>query len=145
MRNRVVCYITRESNPGQPELLVFSHLDPGLEEGLQVVAGGVEVGETFEQAALRETLEEAGIKAENPQYLGSFICQIPPELPSRYRVWHQHYIWLKTTHAENAWSHQVTNGEEDAGLVYHHQFVPLSDVELSNTLEQFLPQLKELL
>jgi len=140
MRNRVICYITR----GKHELLVFEHDDPGLEAGVQVVAGGVEPGESYEQAAIREAWEEAGLRLENPIYLGSLARKIPPQLPSQFRIWHQHYFWLETAETTpDEWLHRVSNGEEDAGLVYRQYFVPLSAVELTHTLKAFLPKLKE--
>lgn len=71
-QERVVCYITRK----RQELLVFRRPDwksPG------VVAGGVDAGETREQAAIRETWEEAGLELSNPVYLGSFKRQLTPQ------------------------------------------------------------------
>lgn len=145
MRNRVVCYITRVAQSGDfYELLVFEHSDPGLEAGVQVVAGGVEPGESYEQAAIREVWEEAGLRLENPIYLGSLVREIPPELPSKFRIWHQHYLWLKAPeNTPNEWFHKVSNGEEDAGLTYKQYFVALDGAPLTHTLEHFLPQLKE--
>lgn len=138
MRDRVVCYITR----GRTELLVFEHDDPGLEAGLQVVAGGIEPGETLEQAAVRETWEEAGLKLENPRSLGTLTLHHPPSTQGRGKPEAWHFFWLEApADTPNAWKHTVLN-REDAGLVYHQRFLPIDDVQLDWNLDAKLEALR---
>ena len=59
VKQKVVCYIVRGD-----DLLVFRHLDEAWDEsGLQVPAGSIEVGESPEDAALREAREETGLRS----------------------------------------------------------------------------------
>jgi 8-oxo-dGTP diphosphatase len=136
IRQRVVCYITR----GRRELLVFEHDDPALQAGTQVVAGGIDEGETPAEAAIREALEEAGLNLENPVFLGS-IDKHWPEAKSPNQHWH--FFWLEA-HKEmyDAWDHTVTAGEEDIGMVYRHRFVKLDEVKLDWGLGDFLNSLE---
>lgn len=70
LREKAVCQITRLA-PGGAELLVFDHV-PDHGSGVQVVAGGVDPGETPAEAALREAQEETGLTDFRlQQYLGS--------------------------------------------------------------------------
>ncbi len=132
IRQRVVCYITRNKR----ELLVFEHDDPGLQAGVQVVAGGVDPGETFEQAAVREVLEEAGLVLENPVLIGSKDVYWEGKGNPNQR-WH--FFWLEANgETRDAWDHTVTAGEEDAGMVYRQRFVKISDVQLDWGLDAFL-------
>jgi class 3 adenylate cyclase len=56
---KVFCYVVR-TDGSEPQLLVLTSLD---EPGFEVPKGAVESGETLEQAARREILEESGITA----------------------------------------------------------------------------------
>ncbi len=69
-RPRVVVYVTREHpQTGADELLVFDLLDEP--EYVNVVPGGrVEAGETIEQTAIRELLEETGLEVRPRRELG---------------------------------------------------------------------------
>lgn len=53
---KATAFITRESDSGR-EVLVFTH----PRAGIQLPAGTVEAGETFEQGVLREVHEETGL------------------------------------------------------------------------------------
>jgi 8-oxo-dGTP diphosphatase len=137
IRQRVVCYITR----GRRELLVFEHEDPALQAGVQVVAGGIDQGETPAEAAIREALEEAGLNLENPVFLGS-IDKHWPEAKNPNQHWH--FYWLETpTETPDSWDHTVTAGEDDMGMVYRQRFVKLEDANLEWGLDRFLKRLKE--
>ncbi len=132
-RERVVCYITRN----RQELLIFFHSDPQLSQGAQVVAGGVDDGETLEQAATREVFEEAGLRLEKPVFLGSELIQ-PPSGFSDQQLWH--YFWFETSETRDSWDHTVTGGGE-AGEVYQQQFVKLENVKLAWKLDLMLERL----
>jgi 8-oxo-dGTP diphosphatase len=142
-RERVVCYITRN----REELLVFDHNDPHITAGTQVVAGGIDDGETLEQAAIREVLEESGLKLDKPVFLGSELIQPPPETRSNLdiapnlkpQLWH--YFWFETSETRDSWDHTVTGGGE-AGEVYQQKFVKLENVKLAWKLDLMLEKLK---
>ncbi|MDL2343636.1 NUDIX domain-containing protein [Deinococcus sp. MIMF12] len=70
LRERAVCQITRPTRGGTG-LLVFDHV-PDNGSGVQIVAGGVDPGETPAEAALREVQEETGRTGFRLEgYLGS--------------------------------------------------------------------------
>lgn len=134
-RERVVCYITRN----RAELLVFDHNDPHITPETQVVAGGVDDGETLEQAATREVLEESGLTLSNPVFLGSELIQPPPGFTNP-QLWH--YFWFETFETRDSWNHVVTGGGE-AGEIYQQHFVKLENVKLAWKLDLMLGKLKE--
>jgi 8-oxo-dGTP diphosphatase len=136
-RERVVCYITRN----RKELLVFDHNDPQLSTGAQVVAGGIDDGETLAQAATREVLEEAGLKLKNSVFLGSDLIQAPPNFTGDTNPQLWHYFWFETLETRDAWDHVVTGGGEDTNEVYRQEFVKLEDVKLAWGLDELLEKL----
>lgn len=70
---KVTGYVTRRSDSGAPELLVFQPLDVGV----QVPAGTVEPGEAIDDAALREMVEETGLTGlRQVRYLGSIAVPL---------------------------------------------------------------------
>jgi 8-oxo-dGTP pyrophosphatase MutT (NUDIX family) len=106
---------------------------------VQVVAGRVDSGETPEQAATREALEEAGLALDSGHFLGT-------------QEWHyrgstdvhefRHYYWFRLTqHAPDGWQHRVSAGEADAGRLFHHRFVAASGARLDWDLDAYLPDL----
>jgi 8-oxo-dGTP diphosphatase len=136
-RDRVICYITRN----RQELLIFDHTDPQLSQGAQVVAGGVDDGETLEQAATREVFEESGLKLGKPVFLGSELIQPPPGFTKDTNPQLWHYFWFETDETRDSWDHVVTGGD-DAGEVYDQQFVKLEEVKLAWKLDLMLERLK---
>jgi 8-oxo-dGTP pyrophosphatase MutT (NUDIX family) len=133
-RERVVCYITRNRN----KLLVFDHNDPHITPETQVVAGGIDDGETLAQAAIREVFEESGLKLEKPIFLGSELIQPPPGF-TKPQLWH--YFWFETFETRDSWDHTVTGGGE-AGEIYQQHFVKLENAKLAWKLDLMLERLK---
>ncbi|NKB67490.1 MAG: NUDIX domain-containing protein [Candidatus Latescibacteria bacterium] len=73
---KVTGYVTRNSDSGAPELLVFQPVDVGV----QVPAGTVEPGEDIDAAALREVMEETGLTGLRPvRFLGSIEVPLTDE------------------------------------------------------------------
>ena len=140
-RDRVVCYVTR----GRNEILVFEHEAKDADAGIQVVAGGVDAGETVNQAALRELLEESGLALSNPTPLGNAVmkCFIQNK-GDNYQRWH--FVWLEAgIQTPDSWAHTVSSGELDEGLIFSHRFVSLEQHALSWQMDIMIPRLLEIL
>ena len=133
-RQKVLIYVTR----GKKELLVFEH-HAGYPE---VPAGGLEMGETPDQTAIRETQEESGLGLENPVHLASYHWT----REGKSQVWH--YYWLQAPLATpDTWTHRVTSGDKDAGETFHYRFAPIHKDSLltGHRFEEAIPKLLELL
>lgn len=134
-RQRVLAYISRRAG----EILVFEHSAEYPEAGIQVPAGGVDPGETPAEAVVRETEEEAGLVLQNPVHLASYHWT----RGEKSQVWH--YFWLKAApDTPDQWSHQVSSGSDDAGMIFFHRFVPVDQHGLiaGHRYEEALPVLK---
>jgi len=115
-REKVLVYVTRGE-----ELLVLEHTADYPDAGIQVPAGGVDPGESPEEAATRELFEETGLTARMPPiYLQS--CWWPnSEAPSRIR----HYYWVEALpETPTTWPHVVSAGEGDEGMTFLLSFRP---------------------
>ena len=62
------CPVVLRNNKNQLELLAFRH----PRDGIQLVKGKIEKGETLEHACIRELEEESGIQAEAVRQLGTW-------------------------------------------------------------------------
>jgi 8-oxo-dGTP pyrophosphatase MutT (NUDIX family) len=139
-RDRVVCYITRN----RKEILVFEHETRYSDAGVQVVAGGMETGETVERAALREVLEESGLALSNPIPLSNAVMhRFMDKIGDDYHRWH--FVWLEANDAPDAWQHTISGGEEDTGMIFFQRFAPLEHSGLHWKMDVMIPRLLELL
>lgn len=137
LREKVVCFVTRQS-PRGPELLVFDHVPDGG-AGVQVVAGGVEPGETPAQAATRELQEESGLTLTDPTFLTSYLWEA--QLPTRFtrQVCHAHALTAQAA-TPDTWDH-LAEGQ----FVFRFRWAPLHAPGLDWELDAALPHLKQLL
>lgn len=119
-RIRVAAYVIRPSP--RPELLIFEHLDDP-EAGLQVPAGGVDPGEDLAHAVLREVHEETGLTAVTVVRALTTEDKPHPETgqPRRTTFFH---LQAPIDVADD-WTHQVTGGGGDGGMVFACRFQPL--------------------
>lgn len=75
----------RKTKDGRYEYALFRRSDdPKCWQG---ISGGVEAGETIEQAARRETLEEAGIAGDYPLYPLDTVSYLPCDLFAEHERW----------------------------------------------------------
>lgn len=138
-RLRVACYVTRW-HVRQMELLVFDHTDfPGA--GTQVPAGGVDDGETFREAALREVCEETGLdRVEVVRLLGESDRAHPEDESAQSTT----YVHLRLTgEAPERWQHVARGRGEDADLRFDCRWVPLP-VTLADDQHALIERLDEL-
>jgi len=78
-------YLFRKNSEDQYEYAIFQRAD-NL-EWWQGVSGGVEEGETIEQAALRESYEEAGTPLQSPIYRLDTMSYLPSDIFTSRDLW----------------------------------------------------------
>ena len=105
-------YVTRERG-GRGELLVFDHRDHP-DALTQVPGGGVDEGEEFAAAVLRELEEEAGLRD----------VEIVRLLSTTHHRSHCYQL-RPTSDLPEEWEHVVHGDGEDVGLVFCYRWVPL--------------------
>jgi ADP-ribose pyrophosphatase YjhB (NUDIX family) len=118
VRVGVGAYIIRKTVSGAYQLLLFTHPDCP-EYPVQVPAGGVDAGETTEQALLREIWEESGLtELRLIRKLGvSENCWIHP----RKQISQRHYFLLEApANTPNEWQQTVQGEGIDAGMVFSY-------------------------
>jgi dihydroneopterin triphosphate diphosphatase len=78
-------YPYRKNSGGAYEYAVFRRSDD--QRCWQGISGGVEEGETAEQAARRESMEEAGIPANIPMARLDTVSYLPSDLFTEHAAW----------------------------------------------------------
>ena len=134
LRPCVVCYVTR-GTANNLELLVFTGHPWG---GVQVVAGGIDAGETPIIAARRELLEESGLRLEGGAYLGRHDYFVRLEWLQAYEARYCYHFHV-SHELLDAWTHTVSHGESDKGLEYRFYWVRVKEAKLDWELGEFLP------
>ncbi|MEU7997631.1 NUDIX domain-containing protein [Micromonospora sp. NPDC049060] len=143
VRVRIAAYVVRDAPTG-PELLVFDHRDQP-EAGTQVPAGGVDAGESLEEAVIREVAEETStVGITLRRSLG--VQQRPHPHTGQPRV--TIFYYATTTETRDRWSHLVTESAgTDEGMVFDCFFVPVVQALdlLPDRQDEFIPVLLKLL
>lgn len=134
-RQRVVAYVTRERE-GRIELLTIEH-EQYPDEGVQVPAGRIELGESLEDGLRRELAEETGLEHFR-------IVQELPGFESEYESFCENHAFHVVAGEETpkTWRHEVHGEGADAGLVYICRWLPLTaDLPLWNRRDPMLRHL----
>ncbi|MBJ8481451.1 NUDIX hydrolase [Acinetobacter vivianii] len=109
---KVVPVILRHQKHGL-EILAFRHPFAGI----QLVKGTIEYDEKYDEAAIRELFEEAGLIAEpNPKFIGNF------KLKSNQQDWYFYLCEVSADLAET-WIHHC---QDDGGLDFEFFWFPLN-------------------
>jgi ADP-ribose pyrophosphatase YjhB (NUDIX family) len=120
-RVRVAAYVIRHTGSG-PQLLVFDQIGI-LDAGTQVPAGGVEPGESLQDAVLREVAEETGLTEIS---VVSAIAEEHKPHPETGQPRHTTYFHVRALAAtSDSWQHTVTGTGQDRDLQFSCRFVAL--------------------
>lgn len=136
---KVLAYITYGK-----KLLVFKHMDYP-EAGIQVPAGTVELGETIEAAALRESQEETGL--HHLQVVG-FLGASKRDMRDYgiEAIYHRHFYHLQCEESPpQSWQHGEFNPSDGSEEIIYFDFywvdLPNDVPELSGDQGDMLPEL----
>lgn len=145
--DKVVAYITRTVG-SQTQLLVFDHDKKHSEAGTQVPAGTVAPRENFEEALLREVLEEAGI--QNLKVIKK-IDQYTFFRETHKCFNRRHVFHLETLiNLPDQWTHTVTGKGVDQNMNFHFFWLDLDSAKgrlsgrLDDSIELLQSQIKEI-
>lgn len=133
---RVGAFIIRRSNQNLYELLLFNH--PDCEDApLQIPGGGIETGESAEDALYREICEESGLtNLLLIRKLGvSERCWLDTGATSR-----RHYFLLEALNTTpDTWSHIVHGTGLDTGMCFSYfWYRPAPEFTLTGGSKTFL-------
>ena len=103
-------YPYRETKRGVYEYALLRRADNP--EWWQGVSGGVEEGETPEQAALRELFEEAGIPSNLPLYRLDTVSYLPCELFAEHDAWGKDIVVCPMFHFAVPYDGEIKLSEE---------------------------------
>jgi 8-oxo-dGTP pyrophosphatase MutT (NUDIX family) len=133
-RQRAAAYVLRQG-PGRVEVLVMLHRD-APEAGVQIPGGGALAHETVGEAAVRETLEETGVRGLRfGEVLGSKLMR-GPVYAEGYQV--TTYSWLRAEESRDAWDHTVVSADEDDGVRMRCEFRPVEQAGINWSMDLFL-------
>lgn len=123
MKGKVFVYVIRVGED-KVDLLVFDSLE---EPGYEVPKGGVEPGESLEEAVLREVYEESGLQG----------VKVIKELGKTYWGEEEQHFFLAEVPSDvaDAFEHQVTGEGIDTGFWYRYRWL-----EIGRELEDRLVQ-----
>ena len=138
-KRKVIAYVVQKRN-GQWRLAVFKHRDfPAA--GLQVPGGTVDKGESPEVAVVREVQEESGLK----NFTSIFHLGTDEFLHSEKSEVHDRHFFalIFGGEAPSTFTHQVSAGMEDNGLVFIYTWYHLEKVPtLAAEQGAYLPSLR---
>lgn len=124
-RQRGAAYVLRDL-PERPgiEILVMLHRDQP-DAGVQIPGGGARPGETPGETAMREAVEETGVRGlVFGGVLGSKLMAVPEWRAYDHQV--TTYSWMATEDRRDAWDHTVVDtGDEDDGIRMRCEFRPV--------------------
>lgn len=114
---KVTCFITRKNN-NKHELLLIQHPSAGI----QFPAGTVEINEKYEQAAIREAIEETGLKEfDSCKIIGSQ----EQKLDGKYVIFDKAKIYSKPDTSSFQWA-EIRRGITVIHERKHGDFVQIS-------------------
>jgi 8-oxo-dGTP diphosphatase len=102
---------------GRGRVLLFRHQDPAGTLFWATPGGGLEPGESFEQAARREALEELGVRVDALEPAGERMAEFPWPSPTDPRLIRQHELYFRIRVATDGLECVVTASHAVEGIL----------------------------
>lgn len=122
-KTKAYAYIIRSSNQGTKFLVFTQQGHP--EAGVQIPGGTIDEGESPQSALIREIEEESGLaNLTDFEEIGTIEYFHPQKKELHFR----HFFVVKAPrNVPESWSHTVTSGINDSGLVFNYFWIKASE------------------